>query len=614
MTRYFEVLQRDGAARIGKLLLSETIQTPFILDSRTLGLTESPGSPIIDAGSLWKLDSIEAAREELGRIRNTAGENALVILPHMSFPPEVPEEIANPDSGCLDMDISGPIGTVYHSHKTRDSDLYVMEGAGCFENNARRFFKTLLEMKREVAHDTAIYAPNICLPENIAMLVYLGIDVLDNIKAIIAAHSDIYLTSAGRFYLDSLAELPCRCEACAGITAAELKGLDKRKRAKILEKHNLNAQESELALAREKIRAGTLREYVEGQCRTRPWLTALLRLADSEYNYMEESSPIARSNEMMANSTESLSRVEIIRFATRVLERYTPPEADVLVLLPCSAKKPYSVSNSHWKFINAIGTNRRYVHEVIITSPIGIVPRELELTYPAAHYDTAVTGHWDAQERDWVAGCLEKYLTINKYGTVIAHVEDAYREICETVSKRLGIEMIFTGSGNVTSHEALRRLKEEVEKHSGGKSRNVEERKKDMMRSIADYQFGRGTGSILVPPGSVVKGPYPKYQIFAGKKQLVTLIPQYGTLAVTIDGTELMVPSGNYQVRIDDFVPKGSLLAPGVIGADPLIRPGDEVFICGEKALCVGRAIMSGTEMQRSGRGIAIDLRHVKKV
>jgi archaeosine synthase len=40
--------------------------------------------------------------------------------------------------------------------------------------------------------------------------------------------------------------------------------------------------EAELALVREKISAGNLREYVDGQCRTRPWLTALLRLLDKE--------------------------------------------------------------------------------------------------------------------------------------------------------------------------------------------------------------------------------------------------------------------------------------------------------------------------------------------
>ncbi|WP_406656066.1 archaeosine synthase subunit alpha [Methanolobus sp. ZRKC2] len=612
MTRYFEVLQRDGAARIGKMLIGETKQTPFILDTQTLN---SKNSLIVDAGSLWELDSCEEAEKELNRIRDENGEDSLIILPQQSYPPEVAEDIKNKAASKLDLNIRGATGIVYRPGCKPDGrDMYILEGAGCFENNARQFFNNLLDLKKNVSPDSAVYAPNICLPENLAMLVYLGIDILDNTRALVAAHSDMYLTTAGRFYLDSLAELPCRCEACACTSAAELKEMEKRKRAKILERHNINTLEAEISLVKEKIRAGMLREYVEGQCRTRPWLTALLRLADDEYDYLEERSPIARSNEMLANSSESLTRAEIRRFAERVQERYTPPRADVLVLLPCSAKKPYSTSNSHWKFINAIGNNRRYVHEMIITSPIGIVPRELELTYPAAHYDTAVTGYWDAEEKEWVAGCLERYLQKNNYGTIIAHVEDAYKQICEIVSERLGTEIIFTSTGNVTSPDSLKKLKEEVSKYSTGRTRNVEERKKDMMRCLADYQFGKGAGELLVPENSIIKGPFPKYQIFVGKKQLVTLIPQYGTLALTIAGAEIMISSRRYVVKIDDFVPRGSLLAPGVTKADPLIRPGDEVFVSGEKATCVGRAAMSGTEMQESGRGVAIDLRHVKKV
>ena len=52
MTRYFEIEQRDGAARIGKLLLSPKLRTPCILSTAELGKFESPG-PIVDAGSFW---------------------------------------------------------------------------------------------------------------------------------------------------------------------------------------------------------------------------------------------------------------------------------------------------------------------------------------------------------------------------------------------------------------------------------------------------------------------------------------------------------------------------------------------------------------------------------
>ncbi|WP_406660278.1 archaeosine synthase subunit alpha [Methanolobus sp. ZRKC3] len=612
MTRYFEVQQRDGAARIGKLLLEKIIQTPFILDTRTL---KAKDSPIIDSGSIWGLGSAKIAEEKIAEIRRDGGEKKLIILPHQSFPPEAPDDVAIAIADSLDFDIEGAIGTVYrHGQNVRKSDMYIMEGAGCFDNNAKKFFHSLLELKGNISPDTAVYTPNICTPENIAMLAYLGVDVFDSTKAIVAAHNDIYLTRSGRFYLDALAELPCRCEACSGTDLAELRKMGKKERALILEKHNINELEGELAIVREKIRAGVLREYLEGQCRVRPWLTALLRLADNEYSYLEERNPIVRSSGMTANSTESLSRVEVVRFAERVIERYSPPEADVLVLLPCSAKKPYSISNSHWKFINAIGKNRRYVQEMIITSPLGIVPRELELTYPAAHYDTAVTGYWDAEEKEWVASCLEKYLKKNEYKTIIAHVEDAYKQICEIVSDRLGVEIIYTSSGNVGSPESLRNLKEETDKHSMGRNRNVEERKREMLRAVADYQFGSGAGDILVPAEATIKSPFPKYQSFTGKTQLATLIPQYGTLAVTIEGVELMQAFDKYIVTIEDFVPKGSLLAPGVVKADPRIRPNDEVFVQGENAICVGRAVMSGPEMQGSTRGVAVDLRHVKKI
>ena len=46
MTQYFEVEKRDGAARIGKLMLHQ-ILTPCIINTSELGNIKNPGS-IID--------------------------------------------------------------------------------------------------------------------------------------------------------------------------------------------------------------------------------------------------------------------------------------------------------------------------------------------------------------------------------------------------------------------------------------------------------------------------------------------------------------------------------------------------------------------------------------
>jgi len=63
-----------------------------------------------------------------------------------------------------------------------------------------------------------------------------------------------------------------------------------------------------------------------------------------------------------------------------------------------------------------------------MTSPIGVVPQELELTYPAQHYDSVVTGRWSANEIEFVSDVLERYLERNDYPEVVVHVPgEGYR-------------------------------------------------------------------------------------------------------------------------------------------------------------------------------------------
>jgi len=85
-------------------------------------------------------------------------------------------------------------------------------------------------------------------------------------------------------------------------------------------------------------------------------------------------------------------------------------------------------------------------------------------------------------------------------------------------------------------------------------------------------------------------------------------------MVLSIEGAKRLEQRGRYIVRIGDFLPKGSLLAPGVVEADEHIRPGDEVIVRGKQAFAVGRARMSGWEMVASNRGVAVDLRQVEKI
>jgi archaeosine synthase len=600
MSKIFEISHRDGAARIGKLVLEKELSTPAIIQ-----LNEKD-SPIVDSGSLWNRTA--PPEPEAKKIK---------IFPHKSLPLYTREEIIK---GLQEPFAQAPPfahrGTVVHPFASEypESDLYIIAAARQLENRARELVESMIRFKENTRTDSLLYVPALATPENLAMLVYMGVDIVDETLPIIKAYQDIYLTNSGEFHLDRMHEFPCACSVCLANNPAELLKLPKKERAEILSSHNSSKLGEELRSVREHIRAGHLREYAERQCRARPWLTAMLRLIDVQYEFLEKRTPVFRAATLYANTSESLNRAEIRRFAKRVIERYSAPELDTLVLLPCSAKKPYSISLSHQKFINALGKYRKFVHEVIITSPVGVVPRELELMYPAAHYDTPVTGHWDLEERAWVEGCLRSYLEKNKYKNIIAHVHGAYSEICESVESKLGLEFIYTAGEGVTSNTSLDKLRNTVSGLEHTKKRVGEQANLDIIRATADYQFGRGAGDMLVTDGANVRAPYPKFQLFESKKQLATLIPQYGTVALTVEGGMRLRDYPFYKVKIGDFTPHSSILAPGVIEADPQIRPNDEVVVEGEKFFGVGRALMSGWEMKECGKGVAVELRHSKKI
>jgi archaeosine synthase alpha-subunit len=125
---------------------------------------------------------------------------------------------------------------------------------------------------------------------------------------------------------------------------------------------------------------------------------------------------------------------------------------------------------------------------------------------------------------------------------------------------------------------------------------------------MVSMQFGYD----LRVPGLEVKGSYPEMVVKKGRQQVFSVEPHTGMLRPTFEGWALI--ETGYRVYIDDFVPQGDILAPGVVEADPAIREGDEVLIIGEKAMATGRAAMSADEMIRSHRGVAVRVRKVKKL
>ena len=57
----------------------------------------------------------------------------------------------------------------------------------------------------------------------------------------------------------------------------------------------------------------------------------------------------------------------------------------------------------------------------MVTSPLGLVPRDLEETWPASHYDIPVSGEWSLDEISRTKIMLTSLIERNNYHTVINH-------------------------------------------------------------------------------------------------------------------------------------------------------------------------------------------------
>jgi archaeosine synthase len=578
MTKYFEVVRRDGPARMGKLLTEPQISTPALITK----------NDYVSAGSVYSYASLQDAANAAEAFRD---QKKLAILPY------VPAALrSEPALELPPLDLAGPKGVMVHPFSAKEpenADVYVLGNAGALKN-PRDLVAAIVSAREKIAPDTALYAPALATPANLALLVYLGIDLLDGTRVVADGLLGRYHTRDGVWKAEELVELPCRCENCQEMATSGRK-------KELLIAHNLQKLEEELLAVREATRSETMREYIERQVRVTPEQTTAMRLLDQEHQYLEKRTPQSRRSTFYANCSESLQRVEVTRFAERVISRYKAPQSDVLLLLPCSAKKPYSLSRSHRLFAESVGSHRRYLHELILTSPLALVPRELEEAYPAASYDVPVTGRWDREERAWLCSCLDAYLKKNRYARIVAHLDGEL----EQAVKDSGIEATFTGGG--TKGPALDRLAAAVAEACHGAAR-LPDLRLLRYRAHADYYFGQGAGDLLLEGKIVVKGREIQDE---HKRSLAATTPS-GMIALSLAGAKRLEPLGKYIVKIGDFLPKGSLLAPGVLDADEQIRPGDEVIIVGEKAFGIGRAKMSGWEMKASRRGVAVEIRHIK--
>jgi len=142
------------------------------------------------------------------------------------------------------------------------------------------------------------------------------------------------------------------------------------------------------------------------------------------------------------------------------------------------------------------------------------------------------------------------------------------------------------------------------------------------IRSVADYQFGKGVGEVLFPQDAEIA--YSKRTgriryVFLNGKRLATMRPMDGLFSLSIEGAKRILESGvpakcivTVKNDVSKFIAEGGdVFAVHVLKADDEIRPKDEVIVVNERGevLAVGKAMLSGEEMTAFKVGVAVKVR-----
>jgi len=430
------------------------------------------------------------------------------------------------------------------------------------------------KFREEAGYSRLIYAPAV-EPSNMPILAYLGVDIFDDLN--------VELRSSTGWALDGGEWI-------------------KQSQIEDLFLHNRTELSRWILKIRNAIANGKLRELVEITSLHNPRVSQILHHSSSLL--IEQG---ARIHSTIRSNDLSLNHPSILDFQQRLSDYEPPAKNMVLLILPCSARKPYFKSSSHKRFYNAIRDidNHLALHIVSVTSPLGLVPRELEFCYPAAHYDIAVTGKWSPSEVEMLRVQLSKLEPKKHYIKAIVHAGSS-SEIMTDLVKELGIDVVNTRVERPSSYEGLDIL-QNIAKMTLKKvpHLNTKDRAEGEAKGLASFQYGENADFLI---NSEISGRMP-YKLRCG--DLAAMSPVVGGFGLTMNGGIEYSTQGGPVVFAETFKLVGDLFAVGVNAYDGDWNIGEQVVIKqNDVVTAVGIAKMNPEEMISMNRGIAVEVRH----
>ena len=330
-------------------------------------------------------------------------------------------------------------------------------------------------------------------------------------------------------------------------------------------------------------------------------------------------------NSLPFTGEEALYHPDVLAYQSRLKERYVErDEIKMIVLLPCSARKPYHESYSHRKYeksIQAGAQERRNVVKVwSLTSPLGVVPRDIETVYPAANYDIPVTGNWSEAETRITGSLLADMLdTLDEEVIVVAHVSAGYKDMIEVAQERKNI-IINWADHQSRSDEALENLSNTIRNNLqkfdpvdlGKKGAYLEAR--NVIQAITRYNHGPDVKLDFDYQRVRIIGRPPRpLAIQKDKQHWITWDKLGGDVRLHKRAVQdIAMNSINWILVTAEKLRGSNLFGIGVGEASTAISPGDEVIFFNEdktKLLGIGVATVSGMTMNRVQSGLVASIR-----
>jgi 7-cyano-7-deazaguanine tRNA-ribosyltransferase len=440
----------------------------------------------------------------------------------------------------------------------------------------------IISSKMGVNHSKPIHLFGAGHPIIFPLAVALGCDFFDSSAYIKYANDDRLIFPDSTIRLDEIDELPCSCPVCLKYTANELKNEEKSKRVFEIVKHNLYVSFSELKKIRTAIIRGNLFELVEKRAYSNPYLiNAMIELRKkSNKSWLEKFEKISKNKAIFYTGSNTIHRPLIYRLHNRLIERYNF-FSDNYLILPDS-EKPYSKYYKD-KIIEIISDKREI--NIIIDSPIGPIPIELDEMYPFSQ--SIFPDKIDISTKRYAKKIFNKFLNDKK------QINFEYGNILNKNLKKEKLIKIFD----------IRKI-----------------------FSIADIQFGNNASKILFDNDiNIVKSKKTEKirNIYCNEKHILSMRAGDGLFTLKIEGAKKLHKSLKYpnlRVVIEEdaipFIKEGkSVFAKFIIDCDKNIRPYDECIIVDkdDSFLGNGRCLLNQIEMMNFNYGMAVKVReHIK--